>query len=74
MGLIKFLGSNSGRWARGIAGLALVIWGASLGSTAWALTLIGLVVAAAGIFDFCIFAPLFKRPFNGRKLRESFKN
>jgi hypothetical protein len=71
MSLIKFLGSTAGRWVRAIAGLALVIWGVSAGMTV--LTVIGPVVAAAGVFDFCIFAPLFKKPFNGKKLRASFK-
>ena len=71
MSLIKFLGSTAGRWVRAIAGFALVIWGIA-GSSAL-LAVIGAIVAAAGVFDFCIFAPLFKRPFSGKKLRASFK-
>ncbi len=71
MSLIKFLGSTTGRWVRAIAGLALVIWGVLAGIAV--LTVIGALVAAAGLFDFCIFAPLFKKPFKGRKLRASFE-
>ncbi|GAB2821097.1 hypothetical protein GCM10027022_09170 [Alpinimonas psychrophila] len=32
-----------------------------------------IVVAAAGIFDFCLFAPFAKRPMNGKKLRASYQ-
>jgi hypothetical protein len=71
MSLIKFLGSTAGRWVRALAGLALLIWG--IAGSMVVLTVIGGVVAAAGIFDFCIFAPLFKKPFSGKKLRASFK-
>ena len=71
MFLIKFLGSSAGRVVRAIAGLALVVVGV-VNSTI-ALTIVGAVVMAAGVFDFCIFAPLFKKPFNGKKLRASFK-
>ncbi|MFM6977976.1 MAG: YgaP-like transmembrane domain [Micrococcales bacterium] len=71
MFLIKFLGSTAGRWTRAIAGIALLILGIS-NNLAW-LSIVGLVVAAAGIFDVCLFAPLFKKPFSGKKLRASFK-
>lgn len=71
MFLIKFLGSSAGRVVRALAGLALVVLG--LSNSTIALTIVGAVVMAAGVFDFCIFAPLFKKPFNGKKLRASFK-
>jgi hypothetical protein len=71
MFLIKFLGSTAGRWVRAVAGLALVAAGVSSNSV-W-IGLVGAVVAAAGILDFCIFAPLFKKSFSGKKLRASFK-
>jgi hypothetical protein len=71
MTLIKFLASTAGRWTRAIAGVALVVWGI-FGNLA-VLVIVGAVVAAAGIFDFCIFAPLFGKSFNGTKLREQTK-
>jgi hypothetical protein len=72
MGIIKFLASNAGRWTRGIAGLALVVVGVILGGWWWILAVVGAVVFLAGALDFCIFAPLVGKPFNGRKLRGSF--
>ena len=67
MGFIKFMASTAGRIVRFLAGGALVVWGLSSGMV-W-LWLVGLVVASAGILDFCIFAPLFKMPFSGKKIR-----
>jgi len=71
MGLIKFLGSTAGRVTRAVAGILLIIWGAS--ANLWVLIAVGIVFIAAGLFDFCLLAPLFKKPFNGKKLRDSFK-
>lgn len=71
MALINFLASSAGRWTRGIAGIALVVWG--IAGNLVVLIVVGAVVAAAGIFDFCIFAPLFGKSFNGPKLREQTK-
>lgn len=31
---------------------------------------LGLVPLAAGAFDFCVLAPIFKVPFSGAKIRE----
>lgn len=72
MALIKFLGSTAGRWTRGIVGLALLAVGVALGGWWFILAAVGLVVFLAGALDFCIFAPLFGKPFSGRKLRASF--
>jgi hypothetical protein len=61
----EFLASSAGRLVRAAAGailIALGIWG-------WVLIIIGLVPLAAGIFDFCVFAPLFGLPFVGETLR-----
>lgn len=67
MGFVKFMASTAGRVVRFVAGVALVAWGLTSGLIwAW---LIGLVVGAAGLFDFCIFAPLFKMPLSGKKIR-----
>ena len=72
MALIKFLGSTAGRWTRGSVGLALLALGVALGGWWFILAAVGLVVFLAGALDFCIFAPLFGKPFSGRKLRASF--
>ncbi|MBK5238214.1 MAG: DUF2892 domain-containing protein [Actinomycetales bacterium] len=73
MSFIQFMGSNAGRWVRAVVGLGLLGWGILLGVNAWPLMLVGVVVAAAGIFDFCLFAPFAKRPMNGKKLRASYQ-
>lgn len=67
MGFVKFMASTAGRITRLVAGVALIIWGVS--ASLVVLWLVGAVVAAAGLFDFCIFAPLFKMPFSGKKIR-----
>ena len=72
MFILRFLGSASGRWTRGIIGIALLVLGAWLGGYWWILAAVGAVVAAAGIFDFCLLAPLAGRPFWGKKFRASF--
>jgi hypothetical protein len=69
--LFEFLASSAGRIVRAVLGLiviALGIWTAS-GVWGWVLIVIGLVPLAAGLFDFCLFAPLFGLPFVGENLR-----
>jgi hypothetical protein len=69
--LIKFLASPTGRAVRVIAGVALVLWGVMGlgGATGIVVALIGLVPLLAGLFDFCVFAPLFGAPLSGPKIR-----
>lgn len=69
--LIAFLASTAGRIIRVVAGIALLIWGIwGLGGAAGIIVaLIGAVPLLAGLFDFCVFAPLFKNPFKGRDIR-----
>ncbi|HTP00567.1 MAG TPA: DUF2892 domain-containing protein [Anaerolineales bacterium] len=69
--LISFLASGNGRIVRILAGLALVAWGLlSLhGAVGLVIALVGMVPFLAGIFDFCIFAPLFRMPLSGSKIR-----
>jgi len=74
MAILKFLGSTQGRWVRGIVGVALLILGALLGGFWWILAAVGVVVAAAGIFDFCLLAPLARKPLAGPKFRASFSS
>ena len=69
--VISFLASSSGRIVRIVAGLALILWGImGLGGvTGVIVAVIGAAPLAAGVFDFCIFAPLFGAPFSGAKIR-----
>jgi hypothetical protein len=72
MALINFLASNPvGRIVRIVAGAILVLVGLLvLGGTAGIIVaVIGLVPLLAGIFDVCVFAPLFGASFFGPKIR-----
>ena len=65
-----FMASAAGRWLRIIAGAALIFWGWSMHSgTGTILMVVGLVPIAAGVFDFCLIAPLLHAPFWGRQIR-----
>ncbi len=68
---VSFLASPTGRITRIVAGAALVVWGllGLAGATGIVIAVIGLVPLAAGLFDFCVFAPLFALPFSGPKIR-----
>ena len=71
--VLGFLASMPGRVVRAAAGIALILVGLLLvgGTWGWVLAAVGLVVLAAGAFDFCIFAPLFGLPFMGPALRKA---
>ena len=69
---ISFMASRNGRIVRIVVGLALVVWGffgIDNVTTGTIVLIIGLVPLAAGIFDFCVFAPLFGAPLSGPKIR-----
>jgi Protein of unknown function (DUF2892) len=68
---VKFMASTTGRIVRIAAGLGLIAWGllGLGGSTGWIVALVGLVPLTAGVFDFCVFAPLFGNPMSGPKIR-----
>jgi hypothetical protein len=72
MAILEFLGSTPGRWVRGIVGIALLVLGGVLGGYWWILAVVGLVVAAAGVLDVCLLAPLAGKPLAGKKFRASF--
>ena len=75
-GLFEFMASTAGRVARIIAGLALILIGplALGGIWGWILAIVGLVPLLAGVFDRCVFAPLFSLPFGGEPLRQALRN
>lgn len=75
MKFIEFMASGMGRAVRMLAGLALLVIGVYLltGPSVVAGLLvgaIGLVPLFAGLFDICVFAPLFGAPFHGTHIRQ----
>ena len=72
-GFFRFIASPTGRLVRVVAGLILIALGVWLvrGIGGWILAVIGLVPLAAGLFDWCVFAPLFRLPFVGSRLRHA---
>lgn len=71
-----FLASPAGRVTRITAGLALILIGllALGGIWGWILAIVGVVPLLAGLFDRCVFAPLFGLPFVGDLLREALQD
>jgi hypothetical protein len=69
---VKFMASTTGRIVRIVAGIALIVWGLmGLGGTIGiVVAVIGAVPLLAGLFDFCVFAPLFGNTLSGPKIRE----
>ena len=67
---VKFMVSSSGRGARIVAGLLLIGMGVFLfPEVKWVLIIIGIIPLSAGLFDFCLLAPLFGYSFSGKKTR-----
>jgi hypothetical protein len=68
---IAFMASTTGRIVRSVAGIALIVWGllGLGGTTGVVVAVIGALPLAAGLFDFCVFAPLFGAPLSGPKIR-----
>jgi hypothetical protein len=75
MGFAAFMSSLTGRIVRVIAGLALIGGGLALiigGANVVlgvVLAVVGLVPLLAGVFDVCVFAPVFGAPLRGAKVR-----
>ncbi len=68
---IKVLASAGGRTGRIVAGIALVGLGllGLHGTAGIIVAVVGLVPLVAGVFDLCVFAPLFGAPLGGQKIR-----
>jgi hypothetical protein len=68
---VKFMASPAGRIIRVVAGIVLVAWGLLVihGVGGIIVAVVGLVPLLAGLFDFCVFAPLFGAPMSGSKIR-----
>jgi TRAP-type uncharacterized transport system fused permease subunit len=74
-GVFSFLAGSTGRIVRIVAGVVLVVIGifVTRGALSWVLVIVGLVPLLAGLFDRCVFAPLFGLPFVGPSLREALQ-
>jgi hypothetical protein len=66
-----FMASTAGRITRVVAGIVLVALGLLVlrGTAGIIIAIVGLVPLVAGLFDFCVFAPLFGCPLSGPKIR-----
>jgi len=62
MAIVNLMQSTAGRAARAAAGVALIAVGVVLGGGWLALSVVGLLPLAAGVFDFCLLAPLAHQP------------
>jgi len=73
MGFVKFMASTAGRILRVVAGLVLIYVGYFVikGVGGDILAVVGLAPIAAGVFDFCLLAPLFGAPLSGKAIRKS---
>lgn len=73
--VFRFLASTAGRVVRAVAGLILIVVGIAIvgGTIGWILAIVGLVPLLAGVFDRCVFAPLFGLPFAGPSLRQALE-
>lgn len=69
MGFVNFMSSTAGRVTRVVAGIVLIVIGALTGGAGWIIAIVGLVPLLAGVFDVCLFAPLFKQPLSGKAIR-----
>ena len=70
MSFARFMAGPIGRALRIVAGIALALVGIFVvgGNGGALLALAGAVPFVAGLFNFCLFAPLLGAPFLGRKL------
>jgi hypothetical protein len=69
---VKFMASRNGRITRIVAGAVLILLGFFVvenTTTGAILIVVGLVPLLAGLFDYCILAPLFGAPISGAKIR-----
>jgi hypothetical protein len=68
---VIFMASTAGRITRVVAGIVLVALGLFVVKNVGGIILavVGLVPLLAGLFDFCVFAPLFGAPMSGPKIR-----
>lgn len=71
MSFARFMSSTTGRLIRITAGIILILLGLIIvkGTGGIILAVVGLAPLIAGLFNFCLFAPLFGGPFLGKDVR-----
>ncbi len=69
MAFAKFMAGAVGRGARIIAGLALIALGLLVikDTAGLIVAVIGVLPILAGVFNFCLIAPLIGAPFSGQR-------
>ena len=67
----RFMNTQLGRIVRIVAGVVLIGVGllAIGGLAGIVVAALGVVPLAAGVFDFCLLAPIFRVPWSGAKIR-----
>jgi hypothetical protein len=66
----QFMASTAGRVTRGVIGIALIVAGLLVGGVGgWVLGGFGVVLVAAGLFDFCLITGLIDNIWSGREVR-----
>ena len=66
----QFMASTVGRVLRGIIGVALIVGGVAIGGvSAWVLGVLGIVLVAAGVFDFCVITGVIDNVWSGGEVR-----
>jgi hypothetical protein len=71
MAFTRFMSSTAGRLLRILAGIILIVVGLAVVHGTWGiiLAIVGLVPLVAGIFNFCVFGPLFGGPFLAKDIK-----
>jgi hypothetical protein len=66
----QFMASTAGRVTRGVIGISLIVAGLLVGGVGgWVLAVVGTVLLAAGLFDFCVITGLVDNIWSGREVR-----
>jgi hypothetical protein len=66
----QFMASTAGRVLRGVIGAALIVGAVAIGGAgAWALGVLGVILVAAGVFDFCVITGVIDNVWSGREVR-----
>jgi hypothetical protein len=71
MAFARFMSSTAGRLIRILAGIVFILLGLLVvkGTGGVILAVVGLAPLIAGLFNFCLFAPLFGGPFLGKEVK-----
>jgi hypothetical protein len=68
---VKFMVAPAGRITRAAAGAAIIAAGliGVTGTLGDVIAALGVVPLVAGVFDICVFAPIFRLPWAGARIR-----